>query len=148
MSGSYWVNKAPKECLPLEQYPAAVLNVGSLQEAGKKISQDMLMRRLSRIIAKREPGTMPSSPTAIVGNNTSTKQLGKATDVAHSGLAKNLSLVRTSPQKSKKRDRELFSDLADSTSFVAGPSASSQTELGGELCPERKASKRRRLLSN
>ncbi|KAF5364833.1 hypothetical protein D9757_011268 [Collybiopsis confluens] len=51
VSGSFRVEKASEDSIPSAHQPAAILNVTSLEEAGKKISQDMLMRRLARIFS-------------------------------------------------------------------------------------------------
>ncbi|KAF5378626.1 hypothetical protein D9757_009565 [Collybiopsis confluens] len=51
VSGSFRVEKASEDSIPSEHQPAAILNIISLEEAGKRISQDMLMRRLARIFS-------------------------------------------------------------------------------------------------
>lgn len=56
VSGSFCVDKATKKSFPSEVLPAAILNIKSLQKAGKEVSQDMLLHRLSYIIARRKYG--------------------------------------------------------------------------------------------
>lgn len=56
VSGSFWVEKATKKSFPSGALPAAILNVKGLQKAGKEVSQDMLIHRLSHIIARRKYG--------------------------------------------------------------------------------------------
>ncbi|KAF5378624.1 hypothetical protein D9757_009561 [Collybiopsis confluens] len=51
VSGSFRVEKSSEDSIPSEHQPAAILNITSLEEAGKRISQDMLMRRLARIFS-------------------------------------------------------------------------------------------------
>ncbi|KAJ3851123.1 hypothetical protein EV368DRAFT_83861 [Lentinula lateritia] len=53
VSGSCWPEKVMKNRIPQELYPAGLLNIEGLDEADKRVSHDMLMRRLSRVIAQR-----------------------------------------------------------------------------------------------
>ncbi|KAJ4476440.1 hypothetical protein C8J55DRAFT_516938 [Lentinula edodes] len=52
ISGSFRVKSATVDSIPHEEYPAGVLNIGRLDKLTKEISQDMLMRRLSRIFTQ------------------------------------------------------------------------------------------------
>ncbi|GAW04956.1 hypothetical protein LENED_006781 [Lentinula edodes] len=70
ISGSFRVKSATVDSIPHEEYPAGVLNIGRLDKLTKEISQDMLMRRLSRIFTQEgriEPFYM-ALPTAAQGD--------------------------------------------------------------------------------
>ncbi|KAH7872265.1 uncharacterized protein C8R40DRAFT_492514 [Lentinula edodes] len=65
ISGSFWVEKATEESIPHELYPSGILNIEGLSGAAKSISEDMLLRRLSRIFSQRNEVTIapPASVT-------------------------------------------------------------------------------------
>ncbi|KAJ3809002.1 hypothetical protein F5876DRAFT_66815 [Lentinula aff. lateritia] len=56
ISGSFWVEKATKESIPSEVYPAGILNIKGLNEAAKKINRvSHLQRRLLKLHRDKVP---------------------------------------------------------------------------------------------
>ncbi|KAF5379958.1 hypothetical protein D9757_010235 [Collybiopsis confluens] len=129
VSGSFRVEKASEDSIPSEHQPAAILNITSLEEAGKRISQDMLMRRLTRIFSddtsnrplrREQPqqleASLPSRKGArrkrSVAGSTSTTRV--STRLKSKGQAVNAASGSGSagPTDSKKRRRNNASSSA------------------------------------
>ncbi|KAJ3810907.1 hypothetical protein F5876DRAFT_76331 [Lentinula aff. lateritia] len=77
ISGSFRVKSATVDSIPHEEYPAGVLNIGRLDRLTKEISQDMLMRRLSRIFTGRTEPFHTALP--IVAVSAIFKKRGRST---------------------------------------------------------------------
>lgn len=107
VSGSFWVKKPTKKSL-LAGLPAAIPNIKRLDEAGKMVSQDMLMRRFSRIIAQRKRQSLllptPISSTSSnynVGLEQRSKKRGRTMSVVTAKVSN--SPVESIPSPKRKR---------------------------------------------
>ncbi|KAF8829009.1 hypothetical protein HHX47_DHR3001121 [Lentinula edodes] len=102
ISGSFWVKSATANSIPREEYPAGVLNIEGLDKVTKEVSQDMLMRRLSRIFTQGE--RMEASHMAlpaVARGDVSVKKRGRSTSTAD-GTALTSKADGTKVQKSSK----------------------------------------------
>ncbi|GAW03908.1 hypothetical protein LENED_005662 [Lentinula edodes] len=102
ISGSFWVKSATANSIPREEYPAGVLNIEGLDKVTKEVSQDMLMRRLSRIFTQGE--RMEASHMAlpaVARGDVSVKKRGRSTSTAD-GAALTSKADGTKVQKSSK----------------------------------------------
>ncbi|KAJ3901081.1 hypothetical protein F5879DRAFT_992269 [Lentinula edodes] len=124
ISGSFWVEKATKESIPSELYPAGILNIKGLNEAAKSISQDMLLRRLSRIFSqKNKPSLAPPASATEAPSRQGTKRgtkRGRSTTIGDDAVP---ATIRTSRSKTKLHAKSTKSDHAI-------PSASSTQKTG------------------
>ncbi|KAJ4481187.1 hypothetical protein J3R30DRAFT_3732932 [Lentinula aciculospora] len=103
ISGSWWPEKATADSIPAEHLPAGVLNIAGLAEAGKKVSREMLMRRLSQIIAqeqkkKKKPEPAPL-PTTIGGNHPKKgRKRGRSQTIADDTGARKSKIVKSAEE--------------------------------------------------
>ncbi|KAJ3864820.1 hypothetical protein EV359DRAFT_81072 [Lentinula novae-zelandiae] len=83
ISGSFWVKSATANSIPREEYPAGILNIEGLDKVTKEVSQDMLMRRLSRIFTQgdRMEASHMALP-AVAQGDVSVKKRGRSTSTA------------------------------------------------------------------
>ncbi|KAF5348991.1 hypothetical protein D9757_013469 [Collybiopsis confluens] len=129
VSGSFRVEKASEDSIPSAHQPAAILNITSLEEAGKRISQDMLMRRLARIFSddtsdrplrREQPQHLESSlpspkgarrKRSVAGSTSTTRISTRSTSKGH---ALNVAAGSGSagPTDTKKRRRNNASSSA------------------------------------
>lgn len=120
ISGSFWVEKATKESIPSELYPAGILNIKGLNEAAKSISQDMLLRRLSRIFSQRnKPSLAPPASATEAPSRQGTKR-GRSTTIGDDAVP---ATIRTSRSKTRLHAKPTKSDHAI-------PSASTTQKTG------------------
>ncbi|KAJ3863953.1 hypothetical protein EV359DRAFT_81906 [Lentinula novae-zelandiae] len=112
ISGSFWVEKATEESIPHELYPSGILNIEGLSGAAKSISEDMLMRRLSRIFSQRNEVTVAPSVSATEAPQERGKKRGRSTTIDDdAGTATS----RTSRSKTKQHAKSTRSDHAASS---------------------------------
>ncbi|KAJ3858475.1 hypothetical protein EV359DRAFT_87697 [Lentinula novae-zelandiae] len=83
ISGSFRVKNATADSILREDYPAGVLNIEGLDKVTKEYSQDILMRRLSRIFTQK-PSSPMSLPTVAQDDVVSAigKKRGRSTSTA------------------------------------------------------------------
>ncbi|KAJ4494645.1 hypothetical protein C8J55DRAFT_101371 [Lentinula edodes] len=81
ISGSFWVEKATEESIPHELYPSGILNIEGLSGAAKSISEDMLLRRLSRIFSQRNEVTVVSPASATEAPKEQGQKRGRSTTI-------------------------------------------------------------------
>ncbi|KAF5369681.1 hypothetical protein D9757_014735 [Collybiopsis confluens] len=132
VSGSLRVDKASEDSIPSGHQPAAILDITSLEEAGKRISQDILMRRLARILSD-DTGDPPLRHRQL-------RQLESVLPSRKGGRPHGLRLTlefRQGPPESKKRRR----NNASSSSHTRKP----DTGGSGPGTSDTKATVRRRL---
>ncbi|KAJ3881264.1 hypothetical protein F5051DRAFT_476871 [Lentinula edodes] len=127
VSGSCWPEKVMKDSIPQELFPAGLLNIEGLDEADKRVSHDMLMRRLSQIIAqkiKNDPQVV--SPGMVDENDSHQKgkrQRGRSSTVVDdTGVAPSGTVSGTRKTKSIKLDKG---------DDIAGPSTSGNRRTKG-----------------
>ncbi|KAF5378669.1 hypothetical protein D9757_009564 [Collybiopsis confluens] len=153
VSGSFRVEKASEDSIPSEHQPAAILNIISLEEAGKRISQDMLMRRLARIFSDdtgdslrdRQPRQLESSSPSRKSGRRKRSAAGSTSTTRVSTRLKSKSQTVNAasgfgspgPPESKKRRRNNASSPAHTRKRDAGGSGPGTSNI--------KATARRRL---
>ncbi|KAJ3873670.1 hypothetical protein F5051DRAFT_476277 [Lentinula edodes] len=81
ISGSFRVEKATEESIPHELYPSGILNIEGLSGAAKSISEDMLLRRLSRIFSQRNEVIVAPPASATEASQEQGKKRGRSTTI-------------------------------------------------------------------
>ncbi|KAJ3812055.1 hypothetical protein F5876DRAFT_75245 [Lentinula aff. lateritia] len=113
ISGSFRVEEATETSIPHELSPCGILNIEGLSGAAKSISEDMLMRRLSRIFSQRNEVTIAPPVSATEAPQEQGEKRGRSTTTSDDDAGTATS--RTSRSRTKQHAKSTRSDHAASS---------------------------------